>query len=490
MLSACAEIPGSRVGESGEFGEGRDGLPPETELTPPGEIPDAPSEENPLPVETETETPPEEGGDAEREEVPDAPSEENPPPVETETERPPPGEDDGAGVALFVRTSGLYAVDLKSGAEVCVDAGPDINRTPSGDWLLTGYERSYHLELAEDGTTAVYTKNGGLYIGVVDFSGAPATPVLVHEEVMDFTLTGGSLLYAPKSGGLFTYHLASGAVRPIIDGTDSRYRYIVARGGAVFAYKERIGVVQADISRSGESLIIPDVFSESGLIHRPVALSADGRYLLAIRRTSSGSISADGVSLVVYDVESGGFIAQDPMGTLPNRENVSIDPAAPGFAYIEGGGRAMSFDKALAMMNPVTGRSDRITEDTVTVMNPCFSADGTKVAFSAWDAPADFTYAWEAVDSLNSAFYEQHSICEYDRATGHVRTLVDSGFNIWPCYIGAEALTFARLNGDTFDLYVYENGGERLAAAGICTYDVPYYGYYNLMPVLHVAARP
>jgi hypothetical protein len=96
-LSACAEIPASRAGESGEE---QDGLPPETELTPPE-----------TPPETETETPPEE--------VPDAPPE-APPPAEAETETPP---EEGGGNARAARhgetlTWAAGAVHMGMGAGV------------------------------------------------------------------------------------------------------------------------------------------------------------------------------------------------------------------------------------------------------------------------------------------------------------------------------------------------------------------------------------
>jgi Tol biopolymer transport system component len=124
-------------------------------------------------------------------------------------------------------------------------------------------------------------------------------------------------------------------------------------------------------------------------------------------------------------------------------------------------------------------------------MNPYFSHDGQTLLYSAGKSFADYdlTAAMAAVES-DGEYYEQHSIWEYDMATGQNTRITDTGFAMWPRYIDRDrAICFVRRNGDAFDLYVYKDGVERLAVAGIPeSHPADQQGFFNLTPLLSISS--
>ena len=396
--------------------------------------------------------------------------------------------DKGKNIALFVRSDGLYAVDLPSGAEICLDASPNVNK-----------DTEFQLTLAQDNKTAAYVKNDDLFLVSIDFNNLSAQPLPICEEVSDYIFIQNALVYSPKSGGLYSYDPASKEKEALIASDKYYYYWLVASTDRVFARRvgtsweeQDVGITEIKLTDGSETLVIPSILPDEkgslGEYYRTIGISADNKFLYLLRGPHSGSLSSDGVSMGIYNIEKREFTPLDIV-TLPKRENFSVNPTKPELAFIYGGNREMSFNKkVLSLLDPLSGEITMLTadEDGMGSMHPCFFADGQRILFSAGEPIEDFEEALEAILEGGS-YYEHHSIWEHDFTSGKSRIITETGFNIWPRYIiGGKAISFVRINGNVFDLYVYEDGQERLVAANIDSSCCGYYGYYNLTPVLTV----
>ncbi|MDR1158750.1 MAG: hypothetical protein LBK75_10705 [Oscillospiraceae bacterium] len=396
-------------------------------------------------------------------------------------------------VALYVRSDGLYAADLLTGEEICLDAS---------SLVATGIPRvtqfSFSLELSADHKLAAYTKGAALFLVPVDFDGPPCEPRLLCEEVgqAGYVFAAGAFLYAPASGGLYTYDLSDGHGDLFLDGSCA-YTELVAAPEKLYAVRrgdDAEGVVEIDLSDRSASMIVLNELVEPGVgtLHPPIGVSADGRYFYLIGRTRSGSISTDGVSVAVYDSHAQTYTPLD-FPSLQRSENFSIHPTDGTLAFMHGVGREMTNEnKTLRLWDPAAKKMTSVSdEDSGGAMNPCFSHDGQKLVYSAGKSFADYDYVAASVAlERNGEYYEQHGIWEYSLTTGRNTRITDTGFAMWPRYIDQDrALCYVRLNGDAYDLYVYEDGVERLAVAGIPDYDYSdNHGFFNLTPILRISS--
>ncbi|MDR2670617.1 MAG: hypothetical protein LBC26_02700, partial [Oscillospiraceae bacterium] len=306
-------------------------------------------------------------------------------------------------VALYVRDDGLYAADLLTGEEICLDASPLVAAGIRDLYLYSS------LHLTADHTLAAYTKGTSLFLVPVDFDGPPFEPQLLCDEIEvergGYVFASDALLYAPAGGGLYAYDLSSGRSDLLLD-SSCVYTYLVAAPDKLYAERrggDAGGTVEIDLSDRSVSMVVLDVLdSESGLLHPPVGVSADGRYLYLIRRTSSGSISTDGISVAVYDSRSQTYTSLD-FTTLQRSENFSIHPTDGTLAFMSGFNREMTLgNKTLCLWDPATGKTTNVSgEDSGGAMNPYFSHDGQTLLYSAGKSFADYdlTAAMAAVES-------------------------------------------------------------------------------------------
>ncbi|HAU32054.1 MAG TPA: hypothetical protein DCW46_07325 [Desulfotomaculum sp.] len=103
--------------------------------------------------------------------------------------------------------------------------------------------------------------------------------------------------------------------------------------------------------------------------------SPDSGKIIIWLMSQSGSLSADGVSLAIYDIASGRLTELDD-GGLAYNENVSF-ASSNAFAFISGCGRTMSEGKSISLFDLKKGLSPK-TLDIQDRMptTPCYSTDG------------------------------------------------------------------------------------------------------------------
>jgi len=142
-------------------------------------------------------------------------------------------------------------------------------------------------------------------------------------------------------------------------------------------------------TRSQKTLMIAKAskMDETSMGYRPETgkWSPDSGKIIIWLMTQSGSLSADGVSLAIYDVASGKLTELDD-GGLAYNENISF-ASSTALAFISGDGRTMSENKSISLFDLKKGLSPKTLniQDRMPA-TPCYSTDGKKLTFAA--APA------------------------------------------------------------------------------------------------------
>jgi len=282
------------------------------------------------------------------------------------------------------------------------------------------------------GSKVAYAAEDGLYC--VNMDGGEAALLVEGTGISTpaFSSDGKTVAFM-QDGDLYAYDFAASKARILMEGADS---FCPGKNDEFYVSSQKAGIVAISSKTAESSTIVP---AESDTLYTNLKLSPDSkllaydsivygmdnmdkggtwlyntesketRMIVKVIKTDStsigdrpkagkwspdsgklfiwimpqsASISADGVSMSIYDVADGKLTKLNS-GGLAYDENVSFaDPTT--FAVISGGGRMMFEGKSISLFNIKNGQSEEILETPGKVTTtPCYSADGKRLVFAA-----------------------------------------------------------------------------------------------------------
>jgi len=285
----------------------------------------------------------------------------------------------GSKVA-YAAEDGLYCASMDDGRAVLLVKGADISAPV----------------FSSDGNAIAFKQNGALY--AYNFSASGERILLKGVDAYCPGQSGGFYASSQKTGIIAINPVTAESVRIVPAQKDILYMDLEPSPDlkllAYDTFTSSIGNQGSQDSegtwlfdtRSGKTLMIAKAskMDETSMGDRPVAgkWSPDSGKIIIWLMTQSASLSADGVSLAMYDVAAGKLTELDD-GGLAYNENISF--AGPNaLAFISGGSRTMSENKSISLFDLKKGLSPK-TLDIQDRMptTPCYSTDGKKLAFAA-----------------------------------------------------------------------------------------------------------
>lgn len=292
----------------------------------------------------------------------------------------------------------------------------DTNNVRHKKLIDKGGRFSYPL-ISPEGYIA-YKKNNDLYVCKVSFI-QDNKPFKVTDNVASYVWqTNKKLLYSKDSGGLFIEDVYTKSNISLKAGRELYSKMVSVRENIIFAeksgvktingheYQDNIGIVKLDLRKNNETVIVEKSninckTGDSGINPKIAAVSSDGaNVFIWCNNISDSSINLCKSQLGIYNDITGIFskVSNNDVNTLSSNDNISICPNEHEvFAIINYDNFKKNIKKELINVNNTKNSIIKVTNNNETVMTPCYSIDGKKMAYS-------FSEADEC--PLNNSIYE------------------------------------------------------------------------------------
>lgn len=237
------------------------------------------------------------------------------------------------------------------------------------------------------------------------------------------------------------------------------------------------GIVEMDFSNKSKeaaglnmNLIIKGRKStEEAIGYSPLVwnTSEGSKYIFIMEKPASGSLSADGIGVGVYDLEQKMHWELKDVIALAYANNLVINSKdSSQIGLVRGEDREMINNKEVVILEVLENQSYTGTEfldKNLLAMTPSFSSDGKKLFYSATE---QILNQHDAIENPYEQWKKQpHHIYEYD-LEARKTTQITSGevFDFMPASIGEELL-FIRSKGENrYDLLIKSKNSERILA--------------------------
>lgn len=379
--------------------------------------------------------------------------------------------DENNSFVVYIKEDGLYYSYLDNGEEFRVHEGKEF---------------SYPI-ISKTGMYIAYTHGTDLY--VYDFENGNSDK-LAKEIVSYDWIDEDTIIYSTEKAG-FTIHdmKPKKGIQSSKDYIDEYYyeNFKVSKDGSIYGnriskwtvdndkYAYNTGIVEIILEKNGQFKINTIVegrkFTDDKLGYSPIIskITEDGRYIFIMEKFASGSLSADGIGIGLYDTKEKIHIdftdiygsegmtygeGDEDLVVLPFANNVAINPKDSNLiAIIKGGFRERFMNKEVVLFNINKDKSYEIInimEKDLVAMTPSFTLDGDKLLYSATKAIdphsiTDFNQAYKDWEN------QPHNIYEYDLKNSQVRKLTKGNeFDFMPINISKDEILICRLKDNGY----------------------------------------
>lgn len=401
---------------------------------------------------------------------------------------------------VYTKADGLYLKYLSGGEEIQIDKGQDISSpliSKSGDYIA--YHRGYYSLFIYD----IENKESR----PVDYKVEPGSYDFLEDDIIVYaTDKMGFMLYNAKIDAKriysdnYFYSNIKAAAKDIIYAKRTE-KWSTSEGE--FSYTVGIAEIQLTgkdkrISDFPSTIIVEGRKSteeEIGYDPTIAKISDDGKYVYIFEKPSSGSLSADGVGLGVYERDTKKYTSlmnadyNNESGDVYGKEmilayenNIDINPKdSSSVAIIAGGDREMIHNKKMTILN-LAGDKLSPMEEGLAAKTPGFTLDGTRILYSAVKEIeySDYTGEGNIYDYWISL---PHNIYEYNIKTSDTNKITDSDkYDIMPIGLPKGEILFARHKGEGFfDLIRLADSKETIFAEDMIFHkDQRDQGYYSI----------
>lgn len=389
--------------------------------------------------------------------------------------------------AVYVGEDGLRLLNLQDGESVLLDSEGQI-RAP---------------KLSTKGSYAAYIKDDALYL--VDTKGG--TPEWVAKGEQDYCwYDDTSLLYSSQDYEAFDgIHRIHGNTRQSETYGDPKFMYAdltTDHEGRIFARKSQVvhgdegtkvppyGIISLSMESGEEETLVEAISYEDeryqlGASYAPQieGISKDSRYLYIWDRTASGSMSADGMRVGIYDLKeriymrmvegslvTGPITPEEPWDQyiLQNSANLSASPLNPLLLAANlGAGREMTHDKQLGLLDFEEGTESILTDSKQATETVRFSLDGKSVYYASGQALTDEEQMLDGEEAQKLWHSREHSIYRMDLESGQTAQVTKGHFDLLPFEIKPGAILFLRYESGVYSLWQTDGTAEtKLADMG------------------------
>ena len=377
-----------------------------------------------------------------------------------------------ASFIVFVKDEGLYFTYLNGGEEVMLHK------------RYKGKEFSYPI-ISKTGDYIAYTYGEDLY--VFDFEKKEYKKIA--EKIVSYDwVDNKTIIYSTEKSGFAIFNLKPKDNSPNkVVYTDDYYyeNFKVSKVGTIYGnriskwtigsdkYGYNTGIVEIEPGKDGAFAINTIIEGRKstdqilGYDPRIWDITDDGKYIYIMEKPASGSLSADGVGIGIYDVKNKTHTDFKNIIVLPYKDNLTINPKNNNLiGLIEGEAREMILNKEVVLLyidkNKNYNKINFMDSDLV-AMTPSFTLDGNKLLYSATksvDTSQNFDYNEEFKKWENRA----HNIYEYDLKTSQVKKITKGNdLDFMPISISKDEILFIRYKGNGYySLIKLVNGKEEI----------------------------
>lgn len=241
------------------------------------------------------------------------------------------------------------------------------------------------------------------------------------------------------------------------------------------------GIVEIDLNSYDENnkkfstniIVEGKKTTEETMGYDPVVwdISDDGSYIYIMEKSDSGSLSADGIGIGIYDVKEKTHTELKDITALADKNHLTINPYHNIIGLIEGAGRDMIENKNVVLLDINKDKSydiNNITDEDFVSMTPSFTLDGEKLLYSAAEA-VDSNTITDYNQIYNNWEKQPYSIYEYDLKSAEIQRITEgNNFDFMPISISNNEILFIRNKGnDYYSLIKLYNGKENIVADNI-----------------------
>ncbi len=404
-------------------------------------------------------------------------------------------------LVTFLKEDGLYFTYLDGGEEIKIHEGD-----------------SFEFPLvSKSGNYIAYTQNGSLYIyDIKNGEYEKVADEINHYYIAYDWVDDENIVYATKNSGFAMFNASTKETK--VHSDEHYYDSFKAAGkNIVYARSERRwateegnfgatdGVVEINLNEydSENKTFSTDIIIEGrrttdemiGYVPIVWNISGDGKYIYIMEKPESGSLSADGIGIGIYDVDEKTHTEFMDIGALRYKTNLAINPKNNNLiGLIEGGGREMIENKEAILLNineDKTYETINFMDRDLVAMTPSFTLDGEKLLYSATKnlKGISITDLNDIYGNIYAGIYDvwenqPHNIYEYDLKTSEVKKVTDGKhFDFMPMSISKDEILFIRYKGDDlYSLIKLANGEESIIVDDIIFSggsDGYVFGYYG-----------
>ena len=383
--------------------------------------------------------------------------------------------DKNDSIAVYIKDDGLYYSPLTGGNEVKIQEGQNFE---------------YPL-ISKEGSYIAYTKANSLFIyNIKEGDYEQIADGIEHYYNSYSWFDNETLIYgSSKEPGFKVLNVLSKEIKEHLD----EYYYVgLVASKNTLVYGSRLnrwsnengefmsndGVVEIDLKQydSDNNKFSVKVVVEGrqstleAIGYNPIVwdVSADGKLVYIMEKPASGSLSSDGISIGIYDVEAKTHAVLQDLTTLSYKNHLALNPKSKLIGLIVGAGRDMIENKevvALEVDRSGSYQTINFMDQKLVAMTPSFTLDGKKILYSATKAAEDLPGA-----SVHEVWNQKaHHIYEYDLETKKIKQLtVGENFDFLPLQVANNELLFVRYKGgDFYSLIKLADGQEEIVADNI-----------------------
>lgn len=313
------------------------------------------------------------------------------------------------------------------------------------------------------------------------------------EGVKDYIWHENHLIFSKNEGNVYELAPDKNQVSLFLERAGYVYDELAMNNqGVLFAkkyakvpeYNWPIGIIEYDTKSLDESILIgyePVTKTSIGFNPSIAKLSSDGNLIYIWCKPNSGSITADGVNLGMYDRSSDTFVKFEQITMLVYPDSLAVSPISNDtVALIQGEGRFMNDNKHLELFNVKTQEVISITSNGIVAMSPVFSHDGTKLYYSAGIEMPKESKPFEI---------GRNQLYIYDLITKKTTQLTEGKktFDFYPQEIENNEVVFLRFVGkDKLNLVRRLADGKEVTLLENLSTDFQYYGHLEGNQILDV----
>jgi bla regulator protein BlaR1 len=382
-----------------------------------------------------------------------------------------------ASLAAIVKSDGLWLYNI-------TDTSDKVRADSSNEITIP--------LLSQDGKKIAYTKNSTLYL----WQKGNDTVKICDNIVSYCWQQSNNICFSVQSGGLYSYNIAIKEQKTYVSGKENYDNITVDKKGKLYAEKYTTnadnftyseGLISYNIASGKSEVVIkgvPQTQDNIGWSPLILKISSDGRYIYVAKYPNSGSLAADGDSLICYDTTSGVSTECKGITILNYADNIFQNPANGNeFAVINVDGREMSTNKDMGIFNTIHQTFSKLSPNGFVAMTPYYSKDGKTILYSASPENTNSTEEW--MIQGNQHIY---SISTNTKKTTQF-TNSKKYFDFSPFFINSgKDIGFFRLEGAAkLSLWTLVKGKEQLVTDGIEIGDSDnYYGHIYLDNVVNI----